>query len=206
MSATSYLITVAKIIGGSLLSYALPRILIGAGLPLDIFAANAGKYLGANLSIEAATWAASLAIAIFLLLANFWLPPAFTSLAAKLNSEAAETSAGADDLVSIFDGGLWLYENGNLTTRTHLRAMVPEPFDSIGQHGAAFIVEAARAGVGQLYGRRDRGLSHEQISPDDADTTAINPVTGDGDRQGRPIDISIRRSDLRQVLQWYETS
>lgn len=186
------LLVVAKTFGPGILSYVFVRILIGAGVPLDTWGVSAGQFLGAHMSAQTATWMLILIIGILLWSAEWWFPRLWGLVFERWGQ------------IPIFDAGRWLYDHGNETTRAYLKAGVPYPFKSISQHGASFFVEAARKGVGVLYGRPEAGFSRARITPDDADTISINPDTGEGDKHGHSIDIAVTRSDLRKVLRWYE--
>jgi hypothetical protein len=109
-------------------------------------------------------------------------------------------------MLPIFDAGHRLYGTVPSTLRKGMKAKTPQPYGDVDQVGASMIVEAARAGVIQIYGRQGPGLKREKITADEAHTTAIDPEFGEGDRCGLPIDLAVKRSDLKKVLRWYETA
>jgi hypothetical protein len=57
---------VAKCAGGGVISYAAPRLLIGSGIPVDIWAMNVGAFLHVHLTLEAARWAITLLAGLLL--------------------------------------------------------------------------------------------------------------------------------------------
>jgi hypothetical protein len=117
-------------------------------------------------------------------------------------AEGLRALRDSPDYVPIEDAGRWLYENGNERIREVLRAGVPDPFKSIGAHGAAFFRTLWAEGKCQLYARWETSLSLEPIDYKDGDFSAFESVFGSDRRQ--PIDWSVRRQDMPPVLDYYE--
>jgi len=74
----------------------------------------------------------------------------------------------------------------------------PSPVD----HAVAFIKEAWRSGVCDLYGKWDLGLPLERLSHSDVDDSAFGATFGPLVQQ--PYELSVRSSDLPAILAHYE--
>lgn len=123
---------------------------------------------------------------------------------APTSAAAAVQSATDDgeDFIALEDAGRWIYENANEQIRDVLRGGVPSPFNSIAEHGIAFVREAAVRQVCLIYGRWEPGLPMEEINVADGTFTAFEAVFGTERRLAS--DLSIKRRDLSRILQWYE--
>lgn len=104
--------------------------------------------------------------------------------------------------IPLLEAGLWLYSNASGRLQQHLRSMVPDPFETIAAHAAAYFTTQWQEGRCDLYGRWEPGLPMEKIDPKDGDFTAFSAVFGS---DKRPIlDQSVLGRDLRPVLEFYE--
>lgn len=105
-----------------------------------------------------------------------------------------------DDLIPINAAGLWLYNHANPRIAATLKAH--EPFDSIAEHGAAFFRTRWTEGQCRLYGRWEPGLKMEEMLPGEGDFTAFEMMFGTNKK--KVFDLSVKRRDMRAVLDFYE--
>lgn len=117
---------------------------------------------------------------------------------------AARTSPSPSDYIPIEDAGRWLYENATERLREVLKVGVPNPFDTIAEHAAAYYRTSWTDGRCDLHGRWEPGLPMEKIDPKGGNFSAFETVFG-SDRK-KVIDLSVMRRDLRGVLDYYESA
>jgi hypothetical protein len=108
------------------------------------------------------------------------------------------------DYIPVEEAGRWLYANASDGLKTALKRMVPDPFPTIAEHGAAYFKTQWQEGRCSLYGRWEAGLPMERIDAKDGDFAVFSAAFG-SDR--RPIlDPSVIRADLQVVLDYYEAT
>jgi hypothetical protein len=114
------------------------------------------------------------------------------------------TASGADPktpYIGEHEAGIWLYEHARPRLKKALSEFVPEPFRTTGQAGTAYIRSGAEKAGCPLFARRGEGFALEPVTVEElGEAQFINKMIG-----AEPIwrDVSIRRRDLRRILNYY---
>ena len=90
---------VRKLVGpvcGWVIGFMLPRILISAGIPLDVWAAKAGSVIGPALSNDMAVSALSILVAFIFAGVEAWFRPTVRLWTRLVDGSASQTSASSD--------------------------------------------------------------------------------------------------------------
>jgi hypothetical protein len=157
--------------------------------------------IGAALMVSGALWIACLVI----MTAAAWFGPAETSPLGndlRIPRPIANSPTTNDEYVRLEDAGRWLYEHGNEGVRSILGEGGGAPFDSIAEHGAAWVLYAGEKGICRLYARRESGLPMEAVTAAEIEGSLLKRALNQP--QKLPVDASIKRSALQPILRWYE--
>jgi len=104
-----------------------------------------------------------------------------------------------DELIGLPEAARWIYSNACVTTREAMRQNL---YEGVEHAGCLFVLEAAKDGVCQLYGRWGEGLPLEEVSAEEA---VLNPLESAlGSDRSTPADLRVKRRDLPRILALYE--
>jgi hypothetical protein len=186
-------VSAATLLGGG---FALVTLYVNETPDLSQWIVDVIGTTGVGLMLAGAVWMASLVV----ITAAGWFAPAEALLPS--HDLRRQDSPAVDEHVRLEDAGRWLYEHGNERVRAILAEGGGAPFDSIAEHGAAWVRYAGEKGVCRLYARREPGLPMEIVTVAEIEGSLLKRALNQP--QKLPVDASIKRSALRPVLSWYE--
>ena len=120
-------------------------------------------------------------------------------------AKAAHARRSTMDIIefaTLREAGEWLYNESRADFRTLMRELVPRVRPEVGDYAALLVMQAVEAGVCPLYGRWGPGLRLEPVTPEEARQTGYDHTFGSD--KLKPVDLSVRRADLKTVLAHYE--
>lgn len=113
-----------------------------------------------------------------------------------------EDPATDPNWITLTTAGAALYNQFNADIKGTI-AKNSEKYLSITEHCISIVVDAAKNGVVELYGRREHGLSHEKISCSDLDALYYNHKNGlseVGENKSKWFDVRLRATDISRVI------